>query len=69
MVSSLSHDPGDAGGAAHSVPTFTPEELHAIVDETHRERHKVAAHVMGLGGTHNAVEAGADLERRHGPTF
>jgi imidazolonepropionase-like amidohydrolase len=49
-----------AGGVVHSVPTFTPEELHAIVDETHRERHKVAAHAMGLEGVHSAVEAGVD---------
>jgi imidazolonepropionase-like amidohydrolase len=49
-----------ADGVVHSVPTFTPEELHAIVDETHREHHKVAAHAMGLEGVHNAVEAGVD---------
>jgi imidazolonepropionase-like amidohydrolase len=49
-----------AEGVVHSVPTFTPEELHAIVDETHRESHKVAAHAMGLEGVHNAVEAGVD---------
>lgn len=49
-----------AGGVVHSIPTFTPEELHAIVDETHREHHKVAAHAMGLEGVHNAVEAGVD---------
>lgn len=49
-----------AEGVVHSIPTFTPEELHAIVDETHRERHKVAAHAMGLEGAHNAVEAGVD---------
>jgi len=49
-----------ADGVAHSIPTFTPEELHAIVDEAHREHHKVAAHAMGLEGVHNAVEAGAD---------
>jgi imidazolonepropionase-like amidohydrolase len=47
-------------GVVHSIPTFTPEELHAIVDETHREHHKVAAHAMGLEGVHNAVEAGVD---------
>ena len=47
-------------GIVHSIPTFTPEELHAIVDEAHRERHKVAAHAMGLEGVHNAVEAGVD---------
>ena len=47
-------------GIVHSVPTFTPDELRAIVDETHRERHKVAAHAMGREGVHNAVEAGVD---------
>ena len=47
-------------GIVHSIPTFTPEEFHAIVDETHRERHQVAAHAMGLEGVHNALEAGVD---------
>ena len=47
-------------GVVHSIPTFTPEEFHAIVDEAHREHHKVAAHGMGLEGVHNAVEAGVD---------
>lgn len=47
-------------GVVHSVPTFTPEEFHAIVDEAHREAHKVAAHAMGLEGVHNAVQAGVD---------
>jgi imidazolonepropionase-like amidohydrolase len=49
-----------AGGVMHSIPTFTPEEFHAIVDETHREGHKVAAHANGLEGVHNAVVAGVD---------
>jgi imidazolonepropionase-like amidohydrolase len=49
-----------AGSVVHSIPTFTPDELHAIVDEAHREHHKVAAHAMGLEGVHNAVEAGVD---------
>ncbi len=49
-----------AGGVMHSIPTFTPEEFHAIVDETHREGHKVAAHANGLEGVHNAVAAGVD---------
>src|SRR5437588_353875 len=31
-----------------------------IVDETHRQHHKVAAHAMALNGVHNAVEAGVD---------
>jgi imidazolonepropionase-like amidohydrolase len=43
-----------------TIPTFTLDELHAIVDETHRERRRVAAHATGLAGVHNAVEAGVD---------
>jgi imidazolonepropionase-like amidohydrolase len=55
----------DRGGRIHdnildTIPTFTMDELHAIVDETHRQRHRVAAHATGLMGVHNAVEAGAD---------
>src|SRR4029077_19924748 len=47
-------------GVLDDIPTFTPEELHAIVDEAHRERHKVASHAMALHGVHNSVEAGGD---------
>ncbi len=47
-------------GVLDDIPTFTPEELRAIVDETHRQRHKVAAHAAALHGVHNAVEAGVD---------
>jgi len=47
-------------GTLDDVPTFTPEELHAIVDETHRERRRIAAHAAALHGVHNAVEAGVD---------
>ncbi len=55
----------DRGGRIHdnlldTVPTFTMDELRAIVDETHRQRHRVAAHATGLLGVHNAVEAGVD---------
>jgi imidazolonepropionase-like amidohydrolase len=49
-----------ADGVLDDVPTFTPEELHAIVDEAHRERHKVASHATALNGVHNSVEAGVD---------
>src|SRR6185437_5894750 len=42
------------------IPTFTMDELRAIVDEAHRERHKVASHAMALNGVHNSVEAGVD---------
>lgn len=47
-------------GVLDDIPTFTPEELHAIVDEAHREHHKVASHAMALNGVHNSVEAGVD---------
>ncbi len=47
-------------GVLDDVPTFTPEELKAIVDEAHRERRKVASHAMALQGVHNSVEAGVD---------
>lgn len=48
------------GNEIHSRPTFTLEELEAITDEAHRERHKVAAHASGQEGVHTAVEAGVD---------
>jgi imidazolonepropionase-like amidohydrolase len=47
-------------GVVDDIPTFTIEELKAIVDETHRERHKVASHANALYGVHNSVEAGVD---------
>jgi len=47
-------------GVLDDIPTFTLDELKAIVDEAHRERHKVASHAMALYGVHNSVEAGVD---------
>ena len=47
-------------GVLDDIPTFTLEELKGIVDEAHRERHKVASHAMALQGVHNSVEAGVD---------
>jgi imidazolonepropionase-like amidohydrolase len=47
-------------GVLDDIPTFTGDELRAIVDEAHRERHKVASHAMALNGVHNSVEAGVD---------
>ena len=47
-------------GVLDDIPTFTLEELRAIVDEAHRERRKVASHAMALNGVHNSVEAGVD---------
>jgi imidazolonepropionase-like amidohydrolase len=49
-----------ADGVLDDIPTFTLEELRAIVDEAHREHHKVASHAMALNGVHNSVEAGVD---------
>ena len=42
------------------IPTFTLEELQAVVDEAHRQRHKVASHAAARQGVHNSVEAGVD---------
>src|SRR4029077_14107201 len=47
-------------GTLSSIPTFTPEEMKAIVDESHRLRHKVAAHAMARPGIENALNAGVD---------
>jgi len=47
-------------GVLDDIATFTPEELKAIVDETHRQHHKIASHAMALNGVHNSVEAGVD---------
>ena len=47
-------------GVLDDIPTFTIDELRAIADETHRQRHKVASHAMALNGVHNSVEAGVD---------
>src|SRR6266480_4483777 len=47
-------------GSLSSIPTFTPDEMKAIVDEAHRLRHKVAAHAMARPGIENALIAGVD---------
>lgn len=47
-------------GVLDDIPTFTLDELRAIVDEAHREGHKVASHAMALHGVHNSIEAGVD---------
>ena len=47
-------------GVLDDIPTFTLNELRAIVEEAHRERHKVASHAMALYGVHNSVDAGVD---------
>jgi imidazolonepropionase-like amidohydrolase len=42
------------------IPTFTVDEMRAIVDEAHRQHHKVASHATALTGVHNSLEAGVD---------
>ncbi|HEX9161053.1 MAG TPA: amidohydrolase family protein [Thermoanaerobaculia bacterium] len=50
----------DKDGKLSSIPTFTADEMKAIVDEAHRLRHKVAAHAMARPGIENALNAGID---------
>jgi imidazolonepropionase-like amidohydrolase len=38
----------------------TDDEIHALVDEAHRQGYRVAAHCEGLGGTAKAIAAGVD---------
>ena len=47
-------------GVLDDIPTFTMDELKAIVDEAHREHRKVASHAAALNGVHNSVDAGVD---------
>jgi len=47
-------------GALWSEPTFTREEVDAIVDEAHRHKKKVACHAFGGEGLRNCVNAGVD---------
>lgn len=47
-------------GKMISVPTFTVDEIKAIVDETHAEGRKVACHAYGDPGLHNCIVAGVD---------
>jgi imidazolonepropionase-like amidohydrolase len=47
-------------GAVHSWVNFTDDEAKALVEETHRLGHKVAAHAMGREGIESALRAGVD---------
>jgi len=47
-------------GHITSTPTFTLEELKAIVEEAHRLGRRVAAHAIGRPGITNALDAGVD---------
>ncbi|HUO17308.1 MAG TPA: amidohydrolase family protein [Verrucomicrobiae bacterium] len=48
------------GDTVHGIPTFTVEEAKAIVDEAHRERHRVACHARSTEGVELALLAGVD---------
>ena len=52
-------------GSMVNIPTFTLEEVKAIVDEAHRNRLKVACHAYGGEGLHNCIEGGVDAQQ-HG---
>src|ERR1700736_2024002 len=47
-------------GVLHSHVNFTDEEARAIVEETHRLGHKVAAHSIGSDGIAASLRAGVD---------
>lgn len=47
-------------GALHSWANFSDAEARALVEETHRLGHKVAAHAMGREGIESALRAGVD---------
>src|SRR5204863_7920676 len=42
------------------TPQFTPAEIAALVDETHRLRKKIAVHCHGDQAAKDAIEAGVD---------
>src|SRR3954454_1971798 len=50
----------DKQGNFVSQPTLTVEELRAIVDEAHGQKHKVACHAYGGEGLHRALDGGCD---------
>jgi imidazolonepropionase-like amidohydrolase len=50
----------EPSGELFSNPTFTKEEVEAIVDEAHRHGKKTACHAFGGEGLRNCVAAGAD---------
>lgn len=48
------------GNTLHGIPTFTVEEARTIVDEAHREKHRVACHARSVEGVQLALQAGVD---------
>lgn len=58
----------DKDGGLYSQTNWTPEELKAIVEETHRLGKKVAAHAIGRNGIKMALDHGCDTIE-HGDGF
>ncbi len=50
----------EADGILHGIVNFTDDEARAIVDETHRLGHRVAAHAISSDGIAAALRAGVD---------
>lgn len=50
----------EADGVLHGIANFTDDEARAIVDETHRLGHRVAAHAISSDGIAAALRAGVD---------
>jgi imidazolonepropionase-like amidohydrolase len=51
---------GSTPGTFRDYSTFTPEELKAVADESHKLEKRVVAHAAGRGGILTASEAGID---------
>src|SRR5579872_1117738 len=47
-------------GKVVSAPTFTPEEVNAIVDEAHKKGRKVSCHAFAGEGLRNCLNAGVE---------
>jgi imidazolonepropionase-like amidohydrolase len=54
------HHHYEPDGKLVDPPTFTAEEVNAIVDEAHRRGHKVSCHAFGGEGLHNCINAGVE---------
>ena len=50
----------DGDGRIVVPPTFTAEEVNAIVDEAHKKGHKVSCHAFGGEGLRNCINAGVE---------
>jgi imidazolonepropionase-like amidohydrolase len=50
----------ESSGEFWNDPTFTKEEVDAIVDEAHRHKKKAACHAFGGEGLRNCIDAGVD---------